>query len=110
MYEKPKKAWLRLKALADKSRGSHLVEIPGFTKVYLYRDFKFPEKKLRYQFEPFKDRKEGKLIDKAAFDTAWQRKKVNKESIKSQMSVKRYSSQKSFRKQFNSPQKKNNFP
>jgi hypothetical protein len=85
MYEKPIKAWLRLKALADKSRGSHLVEIPGFTKVYLNRDFKFPEKKLRYQFEPFKERNEGKLIDKAAFDTAWQRKKMKeKKSIKSQ--------------------------
>ena len=39
-----------------------LVDVPGFGEVYLKRDFFAPEDGLRYQFEPFRERNEGKIF------------------------------------------------
>ena len=69
-------SWTLLKKLAIHSKGTELVELPGFGPIYFKRDRKDPERTVRYSLTKFNGPDDGKTLNKHAFDNAWSRIKT----------------------------------
>ena len=66
-------SWQYLKKLAAESRGTELVELPGYGAIYLKQDPKDVKSTILWSATPFKSPTDGKPVKKSAFDRAWNR-------------------------------------
>ena len=68
-------SWQYLKKLAAESRGSELINLPGYGPIYLKQDTKDIKSTILWSATLFKSPNDGKPVKKFAFDRAWNRVK-----------------------------------
>ena len=68
-------SWQYLKKLAAESRGSELIDLPGYGPIYLKQDSKDIKNTILWSDTPFNSPTDGKPVKKSAFDRAWNRVK-----------------------------------
>ena len=66
-------SWQYFKKLAAESRGTELVELPGYGPIYLKQDSKDIKNTILWSATPFNSPTDGKPVKKSAFDRAWNR-------------------------------------
>ena len=71
-------SWQYLKKLAAESRGSELIDLPGYGPIYLKQDSKNIKNTILWSATQFKSPTDGKSVKKSAFDRAWNRVKGQK--------------------------------
>jgi len=71
-------SWQYLKKLAAESRGSELIDLPGYGPIYLKQDSKDIKNTILWSATQFKSPTDGKSVKKSAFDRAWNRVKGQK--------------------------------
>jgi len=71
-------SWQYFKKLAAESRGSELVDLSGYGRIYLKMDPKDIKSTVLWSATPFNSPTDGKPVKKSAFDRAWNRIKRQK--------------------------------
>ena len=71
-------SWQYFKKLAAESRGSELVDLSGYGRIYLKMDPKDIKSTVLWSATPFNSPTDGKSVKKSAFDRAWNRVKGQK--------------------------------
>ena len=71
-------SWQYFKKLAAESRGSELVDLPGYGPIYLKLDPKDIKSTVLWSLTQFTSPTDGKPVKKSAFDRAWNRVKGQK--------------------------------
>ena len=71
-------SWQYFKKLAAESRGSELIDLPGYGPIYLKQDSKDIKNTILWSATQFKSPTDGKSVKKSAFDRAWNRVKGQK--------------------------------
>jgi hypothetical protein len=71
-------SWQYFKKLAAESRGSELIDLPGYGSIYLKLDPKDIKSTVLWSLTQFSSPKDGKAVKKSAFDRAWNRVKGQK--------------------------------
>ena len=71
-------SWQYFKKLATESRGSELIDLPGYGSIYLKLDPKDIKSTVLWSLTQFSSPKDGKAVKKSAFDRAWNRVKGQK--------------------------------
>ena len=66
-------SWQYFKQFAAESRGTELVELPGYGPIYLKLDPKDIKNTVLSSLTPFSSPADGKPVKKSAFDKAWYR-------------------------------------
>ena len=66
-------SWQYFKKLAAESRGTELVELPGYGPIYLKQDSKDVKGTVLWSETKFTSPTDGKPVKKSAFDRAWNR-------------------------------------
>ena len=66
-------SWQYFKKLAAESRGTELVELPGYGPIYLKQDPKDIKGTVLWSETKFTSPTDGKPVKKYAFDKAWYR-------------------------------------
>ena len=71
-------SWQYFKKLAAESRGSELVDLSGYGRIYLKMDPKDIKSTVLWSLTKFSSSTDGKSVKKSAFDRAWNRVKGQK--------------------------------